>query len=200
MEYKYYSTQRPVDIGTFPKPPGNPPLAITNYDERIWIEDELLLAWGELTYAMPLTQAQLDDYELKASRHNPNRARRYPLDAMAETFEVVHLLNRPALFTELRVDRATIPKGLYAYDMQVADDDWSRPCLLGRYISVEHFGTVLTAAPIKLNDEGYRDLSPEDFTMGTGAGRMTTLEFKAACRCMTPEPHPKRSSPQRGER
>ena len=33
--YKYYSTQRPVDIGTFPKPPHNAPDEIVNYDRRI---------------------------------------------------------------------------------------------------------------------------------------------------------------------
>ncbi len=29
---RYYSTQRPVDIGTYPKPDGNAPLVIVNYD------------------------------------------------------------------------------------------------------------------------------------------------------------------------
>ena len=33
--YKYYSTQRPVDIGTFPKPPRNAPDEIVNYDQRV---------------------------------------------------------------------------------------------------------------------------------------------------------------------
>ena len=32
--YRYYSTQRPVDLGTFPKPPGNVPVEIINFDER----------------------------------------------------------------------------------------------------------------------------------------------------------------------
>ena len=32
--YRYYSTQRPVDIGTFPKPPHNAPDEIVNYDLR----------------------------------------------------------------------------------------------------------------------------------------------------------------------
>ena len=31
--YRYYSTQRPVDIGTYPKPPDNLPLSIVNYDD-----------------------------------------------------------------------------------------------------------------------------------------------------------------------
>ena len=33
--YKYYSTQRPVDIGTFPKSPRNAPDEIVNYDQRV---------------------------------------------------------------------------------------------------------------------------------------------------------------------
>ena len=44
--YKYYSTQRPVDIGTFPKPPRNAPDEIVNYDQRIPVENGSFLAWG----------------------------------------------------------------------------------------------------------------------------------------------------------
>ena len=49
-EYKYYSTQRPVDIGTFPKPAGNAPDEIVNYDKRVPVEGGAFLAWGHLTY------------------------------------------------------------------------------------------------------------------------------------------------------
>ena len=48
--YKYYSTQRPVDIGTFPKPPRNAPDEIVNYDQRVPVENGSFLAWGHLTY------------------------------------------------------------------------------------------------------------------------------------------------------
>jgi len=44
--YKYYSTQRPVDIGTFPKPPYNKPDEIFNYDQRIPVENGSFLAWA----------------------------------------------------------------------------------------------------------------------------------------------------------
>ena len=36
---RYYSTQRPVDIGTFPKPPYNKPDEIFNYDQRVPVEN-----------------------------------------------------------------------------------------------------------------------------------------------------------------
>lgn len=40
--YRYYSTQRPVDIGTYPKDPDNPLTGFLNYDERkVTLEDLL---------------------------------------------------------------------------------------------------------------------------------------------------------------
>ena len=63
--YKYYSTQRPVDIGTFPKPPHNAPDEIVNYDQRVPVEGGAFLAWGHLTYTKPLTDKQVSDYELR---------------------------------------------------------------------------------------------------------------------------------------
>ena len=75
--YRYYSTQRPVDIGTYPKPPDNQPLSIVNYDDdrRRPVADGRLMAWGELTYAKPLTEKQMEDYGLKPAPGNPDRVR-----------------------------------------------------------------------------------------------------------------------------
>lgn len=69
--YKYYSTQRPVDIGTFPKPPHNAPDEIINYDQRIPVEGGAFLAWGHLTYTKPLTEKAASDYELRSAPGNP---------------------------------------------------------------------------------------------------------------------------------
>lgn len=73
--YKYYSTQRPVDIGTFPKPPRNAPDEIVNYDQRVPVENGSFLAWGYLTYTRPLTKRQASDYELRPAPDNPDRLR-----------------------------------------------------------------------------------------------------------------------------
>lgn len=72
--YKYYSTQRPIEPGSFPKPPDNPPLETINYDvdSRIPVDGEAFSAWGEVIYARPLTDRQLYDYELRPSRSNPD--------------------------------------------------------------------------------------------------------------------------------
>lgn len=66
LYYRYYSTQRPVDIGTYPAPDGNAPVVVINYDcdRRRLVAGGKLCAWGELTYRKPLTKWQRADYEL----------------------------------------------------------------------------------------------------------------------------------------
>lgn len=72
--YQYYSTQRPIGPGTYPKPQDNPPLKVVNYDvdNRIQVEGEVFQAWGEVIYAKPLTDRQQYDYELRPSSRNPD--------------------------------------------------------------------------------------------------------------------------------
>ena len=123
----------------------------------------------------------------------------FQIDAKKAKFTLVEVFGRPALFTTECINRATVPEGLHAYDMQTSEDDWDQPCLLGKHITVEHFGTVLVSSPIKLGENGYRDMEPKDFTMGMKSRLMTVAEFLAA---YPPKEHPqaKRSSPDRGAR
>ena len=62
--YRYYSTQRPVDLGTYPKASDNMPVEIQNFDSRQPVEKGQLQAWGYVEYAKPLTEQQVNDYEL----------------------------------------------------------------------------------------------------------------------------------------
>ena len=68
--YKYYSTQRPIDIGTFPKTE-NGPIRFEDFDKRSEVEQGQFLAWGYLVYDAPLTDKQADNYELRAAPDNP---------------------------------------------------------------------------------------------------------------------------------
>lgn len=43
--YRYYSTQRPVDPGTFPQT-NQKPVNIENYNSRIMVENDTIRAWG----------------------------------------------------------------------------------------------------------------------------------------------------------
>lgn len=77
--YKYYSTQRPVDIGTFPRPKDNLPVGILNYGERRPVEGGAFRAWGELLYRKPLTEKERSGYELRAAPDNPDRQQARPI-------------------------------------------------------------------------------------------------------------------------
>lgn len=103
----------------------------------------------------------------------------YLVNANTERLEEVEILTVPGLFTTRRVDRATLPPWMHLYEMQTDPDDWSQPGLLGLHITVEHFGTVLTASPLPLPSGGYLDLAPGDFVQGQGAERLTAAEFEA---------------------
>lgn len=94
----------------------------------------------------------------------------YRVNANTERLEEVEILTVPGLFTTQRVDRSTLPPWMYLYEMQTDPDDWSQPCLLGRHITVEHFGTVLTASPLPLPSGGYLGPGPRRLRTGPGCG------------------------------
>ena len=43
-------------------------------------------------------------------------------NAMTEIFEEVTVLGQPMIFTNLWIDRSTVPKGLYLYEVQHDSD------------------------------------------------------------------------------
>ena len=64
MKYKYYSTQRPVMPGTYPKPKDNPAMLIHNFEKREYVPEIGRLAWGYVEYDKPLENKDIDGYEL----------------------------------------------------------------------------------------------------------------------------------------
>lgn len=64
---KYYSTQRPVMIGSFPKPSGNAVVGIHNFESRTYVKELGRVAWGWIEYENPLTEKECEAYELVAA-------------------------------------------------------------------------------------------------------------------------------------
>nr|WP_302656439.1 LPD28 domain-containing protein [uncultured Agathobaculum sp.] len=79
------------------------------------------------------------------SRHDANRL----------TYNELTIFDRPALFTECRVDRATVPEGVYRYELRHGDEDWGEPIELSRSLMVNFYGTVLTREPFQLPIDGW---------------------------------------------
>ena len=61
ISMKYYSTQRPVSPGTFPRQGAG---QIVNFDNKQFCEEIGRDAWGYIEYEEPLSAAQLEAYEL----------------------------------------------------------------------------------------------------------------------------------------
>ena len=80
--YKYYSTQRPIDIGTYPNSYFNRPVHMDLYFTRHQVIGEAFQAWGAIIYAHPLTEREMQNYELRPSRNNLDIRRQ--MDAQAQ--------------------------------------------------------------------------------------------------------------------
>jgi len=76
-------------------------------------------------------------------------------DAQKVTYQEVTIFDRPALFTECRIDRATVPEGVYRYELRHGDADWGEPIELSRSLMVNFYGTVLTREPFQLPIDGW---------------------------------------------
>lgn len=90
----------------------------------------------------------------------------YRQDAMKEVFEEVTVLDKPMLFTSLRIDRTTVPKGLYLYEVRHDDDMRGDPVQIANWIMVNHWGTLISSEPLKLTpsktvNNAYLDIDPE---------------------------------------
>ena len=82
-------------------------------------------------------------------------------NAMEETFTEVRVLGKPAFFHDLRIDRSTVPKGLYLYEVRHDDEGWGDPVQIAKGIMVNHFGSIITREPIRLPPDGYLEIDPE---------------------------------------
>lgn len=101
------------------------------------------------------------------------------INVQEEMLEEVQVSGRLALFTELRVDKSTIPEGVYCYALRHGDDD-SFPVALEKSVRVNYFGSVLMTEEIELEKSQYLSVGFDNFWY-TGA-EMRLDEFVAKCK------------------
>ncbi len=98
-------------------------------------------------------------------------------DAGCEHFSEIKILGKPALFHDLRIDRNSVPKGLYLYEVRYDDYGFGDPVQIAKGIVVNHFGSIITRSPLKLPSDGCLDIDPEkDWDYGEG-NSLTVKEF-----------------------
>ena len=123
--------------------------------------------------SVPVAQKSTSREQLgKEVGESQDQVRRYIrltqlIQPLTEQFEDVTVLGHPMIFTCLRVDRDTVPEGLYMYEVRHDDDQQGDPVQIGNWIMVNHWGTIISNKPIRLEpspnrNNAYRDIDPEE--------------------------------------
>ena len=73
-----------------------------------------------------------------------------------EKFEQWLLFGQHVLFTDMRISNDIIPKNMYKYELQASDCHPFETIMIGKHITVNFEGTILSYHPIKLDEDYYR--------------------------------------------
>lgn len=79
-----------------------------------------------------------------------------PLDFNKELkrgMEIVVVCHAPYLFTNMRIDRDTIPDGYYAYDVRESDGGAGDFSEIQPYVMVNHWGTLVGKREIPMDEK-----------------------------------------------
>lgn len=101
------------------------------------------------------------------------------VSAKEEVYEKVTVFGHPMIFTCLRIDPKTVPEGFFKYSVRHDDDCQGIPVEVCNWVMVNHWGDLISNAPIHLVDYGYpsgnlmRDIEEDDFNY---EGDTVTLE------------------------
>lgn len=83
------------------------------------------------------------------------------VNVFEEIFEICQLFEKPVLFTDSRVDRKSLPEGVYLYEIR--HDDSGNPATLEQAVRVDFYGSVLSKVPFDFKDSDYLSIGNEDF-------------------------------------
>lgn len=99
-----------------------------------------------------------------------------PLNATKESYTLTEIDGRFVLFTNMRLDRDTVPEGLFCYD--VRDSDHLDGCMaeVRPFVMANHWGTILSKTQFPLDEHG--SYCPKDW--GYLDKSMSLAEFQAA--------------------
>ena len=73
----------------------------------------------------------------------------------AEEYQPIEFYDVPALLSNGRVDRESLPEGIFRYELRGADYDPGYPLTVEEDVMVDHVATVLTAVPVMIPEQGY---------------------------------------------
>lgn len=98
------------------------------------------------------------------------------IDVNTGQLQEVEIKGHYGVFTELRVDKSTIPEGVNCYELRHGDDD-SYPAALEENVRINYFGAILMTDKMELGEGGYVELTFDDF--GFTGEELSVLEYRA---------------------
>lgn len=90
-----------------------------------------------------------------------DQKKHWSFDANVLNYELINIFNYPVIFNPSRIDRRTLPKGIYCYEVQHDDNHRGNMTMLGKHITVNFWGTVISSKKICLEKNGYRHIDEE---------------------------------------
>lgn len=81
-----------------------------------------------------------------------------------DSYKAIRIDGLCALFTDIRIERDTLPPGIYAYDIRESDDG-THLSTIEPTVGVNHGGTILTFREIPMPQKGY--VTIENYSFGT---------------------------------
>ncbi len=89
-------------------------------------------------------------------------------------YEPIIVNDIPCLFTNSRVERATLPENIHAYDIQGDGGDKDFAALI-RFVAVNHTGTILTDRQIPLTEGDWTPIEDYNFIDNDGSGKLLAM-------------------------
>lgn len=96
---------------------------------------------------------------VSALLHELAHSKLHNTKAKEEKLQEVELFGEKALFSNSRIDKSEVPDGLYCYDLRGSDDDPGSPVSVEKNVAVNHAGSIITAKPIEISENGYVPLN-----------------------------------------
>ena len=76
------------------------------------------------------------------------------LDYKEESFSQVSVCSILCEFSDMRIDRSTVPVGKYQYEVAGDDESGGEPVRVKSGILVNFFGTLISDEPLPIGDDG----------------------------------------------
>lgn len=113
-------------------------------------------------------------HEIAHSKLHNTKKMEEPKDA--PKYQEVEIFDVPALFSNGRVTSADVPEGMYCYDLRGSDDDPGVPVTVENRVAVNHAGSLITAKPLELPEDG-RLMLTEDEGLNFVGGEISAYRF-----------------------